>query len=67
MKATDARDPTLRSLEHAGIVLTEAERTAREGLGIRLGDLTMPVRDMSGGQRQAIASPRRPAGTKSFD
>ena len=38
--------------------MREEARKALEGLGIRLGDLTMPVRDLSGGQRQAIAISR---------
>ena len=39
MKATDARDLTLRYLERAGIVLTEAERKAIEVVDFGLGEL----------------------------
>ncbi len=39
MKATDARDLTLRSLKRAGIVLTEAERKAIEVVDFGLGEL----------------------------
>ena len=38
--------------------MREEAGAALKGLGIELGDLTMPVRDLSGGQRQAIAISR---------
>jgi D-xylose transport system ATP-binding protein len=38
--------------------MREEARTALKGLGIEINDLSMPVRDLSGGQRQAIAISR---------